>query len=82
MADLATDKPTEQAVSEQSASLVVDSTATGETAKATAMDGAGTLQAGSGLEEPEYDVNVTLADLQADPNNPLFSVKSFQELNL
>ncbi|KAF2397739.1 ATP-dependent RNA helicase DBP5 [Trichodelitschia bisporula] len=37
---------------------------------------------GNRLEEPEYDVNVTLADLQHDPNNPLFSIKSFEDLKL
>jgi hypothetical protein len=30
----------------------------------------------------EYEVEVTLADKQADPNSPLYSVKSFEELNL
>ena len=35
-----------------------------------------------GLSEPEFDVNVKLADLQEDPNNPLFSAKSFEELNM
>jgi ATP-dependent RNA helicase DDX19/DBP5 len=35
-----------------------------------------------GLDEPEYDVNVSLADLQADPNNPLYSIKEFKDLNL
>lgn len=35
-----------------------------------------------GLEEPEFDVNVKLSDLQNDPNNPLHSVKAFDELNL
>lgn len=40
-------------------------------------------------QEPEtnlikstYEVKVKLADLQADPNSPLFSVKSFEELGL
>ncbi|KAK4557006.1 RNA helicase required for poly(A+) mRNA export [Recurvomyces mirabilis] len=46
-------------------------------------DGASTWLNGSqGLDEPEFDVNVKLADLQDDPNNPLYSAKSFQELNL
>ncbi|KAF2462163.1 P-loop containing nucleoside triphosphate hydrolase protein [Lineolata rhizophorae] len=45
-------------------------------------DGAPEAMGGSGLREPEYDVEVTLSDLQADPNNPLYSVKSFEELNL
>lgn len=45
-------------------------------------DGANPWMGGSSLEEPEFDVNVKLADLQADPNNPLYSVKSFEDLNL
>lgn len=46
-------------------------------------DGATTwLQGSAGLDEPEFDVNVKLADLQDDPNNPLYSVKSFDELKL
>jgi ATP-dependent RNA helicase DDX19/DBP5 len=45
-------------------------------------DGASEGNRGAGLEEPEYDVEVTLANQQADPNNPLFSVKTFKELNL
>lgn len=46
-------------------------------------DGASSWLNGSqGLDEPEFDVNVKLADLQEDPNNPLYSVKSFAELNL
>ncbi|KAF2670222.1 ATP-dependent RNA helicase DBP5 [Microthyrium microscopicum] len=35
-----------------------------------------------GLAEPEYDVQVSLADLQADPNNPLYSVQKFEDLKL
>ncbi|OQO06697.1 hypothetical protein B0A48_08484 [Cryoendolithus antarcticus] len=45
-------------------------------------DGASTWLNGSGLDEPEFDVNVKLADLQGDPNSPLNSIKSFDELNL
>jgi hypothetical protein len=45
-------------------------------------DGAGAQFMGSGLEEPEYDVQIKLADMQADPNNPLYSVSTFEELNL
>ncbi|KAK4985221.1 RNA helicase required for poly(A+) mRNA export [Elasticomyces elasticus] len=37
----------------------------------------------SALDEPEFDVNVKLSDLRADPNSPLHSaIKSFAELNL
>lgn len=45
-------------------------------------DGAGEELGGSNLQEPEYDVEVKLSDIQADPNNPLFSIKSFNELGL
>ncbi|KAI7285490.1 ATP-dependent RNA helicase, partial [Hortaea werneckii] len=46
-------------------------------------DGATTWLNGSeGLDEPEFDVNVKLADLQDDPNNPLYSAKAFEDLNL
>jgi ATP-dependent RNA helicase DDX19/DBP5 len=36
----------------------------------------------SDLHEPDYNVEVKLSDLQADPNNPLFSIKSFEDLGL
>ncbi|KIW00263.1 uncharacterized protein PV09_08153 [Verruconis gallopava] len=45
-------------------------------------DGASEAKNGSTLQEPEWDVEVKLADLQADPNNPLYSAKSFEELGL
>jgi ATP-dependent RNA helicase DDX19/DBP5 len=46
------------------------------------LDGSGEVNNGSALREPEFNVEVKLADLQADPNNPLFSAKSFEQLNL
>lgn len=45
-------------------------------------DGAPEALGGSLLHEPEYDVDVKLSDLQADPNNPLYSVKAFEDLGL
>jgi len=46
-------------------------------------DGATQYTGGSdGLNEPEFDVNVKLADLQDDPNNPLYSIKTFDQLPL
>ncbi|CCK68743.1 ATP-dependent RNA helicase DBP5 KNAG_0B03010 [Huiozyma naganishii CBS 8797] len=36
----------------------------------------------SNLVNSEYEVKVKLADIQADPNSPLFSVKSFDQLGL
>ncbi|KAI9778659.1 MAG: RNA helicase required for poly(A+) mRNA export [Peltula sp. TS41687] len=44
------------------------------------VDGAGVIKNGSHLHDPDYEVEVKLSDIQADPNNPLFSVKSFEEL--
>lgn len=46
------------------------------------VDGAGEQLSGSALADSNYKVEVKLADLQADPNNPLFSVKSFEDLQL
>jgi ATP-dependent RNA helicase DDX19/DBP5 len=34
----------------------------------------------SGLISNDFQVEVKLADLQADPNSPLYSVKTFEEL--
>ncbi|PYI05357.1 DEAD-domain-containing protein [Aspergillus sclerotiicarbonarius CBS 121057] len=45
-------------------------------------DGAPAALGGSDLQEPDYTVEVKLSDLQADPNNPLFSVKNFEDLGL
>lgn len=36
----------------------------------------------SNLRESSHEVQVTLADQQADPNSPLFSAKSFESLGL
>lgn len=35
----------------------------------------------SGLEEPQFEVQVILSDLQ-DTDNPLSSIKGFEDLNL
>ena len=34
------------------------------------------------LKDLEHEIKVTLSDKQADPNSPLYSVKTFEELNL
>jgi hypothetical protein len=46
------------------------------------MDGATEPFNGSSLQEPDYAVDIKLADMQADPNNPLFSVTAFEDLGL
>ena len=44
------------------------------------VDGSSENQNGSaGTFEPTYDVEVKLSDVQADPNNPLFSTTSFED---
>ncbi|KAL8897546.1 MAG: hypothetical protein Q9207_007165 [Kuettlingeria erythrocarpa] len=47
------------------------------------LDGATEPQHGTPmLEEPSYEVNVKLSDVQADPNNPLYSIRTFEELGV
>lgn len=59
-----------------------DDTDTKSDLESAQSDGAPAALNGSGLAEPEYDVEVSLNDMQADPNNPLYSVKSFEDLKL
>lgn len=66
-----------------STSEPIEATETSESAVAEAqVDGSGPAGNGSNIQETEFNVEVKLADLQADPNNPLFSAKSFEELKL
>lgn len=46
------------------------------------LDGSSAPLGGSALHEVEYDVEVKLSDLQADINNPLYSVSSFENLGM
>jgi hypothetical protein len=46
------------------------------------MDGATEPFNGSSLQEPDYAVDIKLADMQADPNHPLYSVTVFEDLGL
>jgi ATP-dependent RNA helicase DDX19/DBP5 len=70
-------EPTKEPAQESTKEPVQESTA----AEAQ-VDGSGEPANGSPLAETEYKVEVKLADMQADPTNPLFSVKSFEELAL
>ncbi|WVQ84813.1 hypothetical protein IAT38_006970 [Cryptococcus sp. DSM 104549] len=40
------------------------------------------MSSGSGLISNDFQVEVALADLQGNPNSPLYSVQSFRDLNL
>lgn len=47
------------------------------------MDGASEAYGGEpGVVEPSYEVEIKLADIQANPNDPLYSIKSFEQLGL
>lgn len=72
---------------EVASSTATDGAITGAASSAQAAsipqtDGAPSAMGGTDLHEPEYKVEVKLSDLQADPNNPLYSVKTFEELGL
>lgn len=77
-------KPAENGAAPEKTTITswADEPVDGSTLPGAQTDGAPVELQGSGLQEPEYDVQVKLSDLQADPNNPLFSVKSFEELGL
>ena len=45
-------------------------------------DGATEFRAGSTLHDTEFDVEVTLSELQGDVSNPLHSIQSFEQLGL
>ena len=51
-------------------------------AKAQTDGASDAMNGNAGIIEPSYDVDVKLSDLQADPNDPLFSARSFEELGL
>lgn len=51
-------------------------------AKAQTDGASDSLNGNMGVIEPSYDVDVKLSDMQANPNDPLYSAKSFEELGL
>jgi ATP-dependent RNA helicase DDX19/DBP5 len=46
------------------------------------VDGTAADLGGSDLQEAQYDVEVTLSDIQGDVNSPLFSSTTFDDLGL
>lgn len=74
----------ETAAAESSQPSALDAEAGHESSVSKAQTDGATeaLNGGSGIYEPSYEVDVKLSDLQADPNNPLNSIKSFEELGL
>jgi ATP-dependent RNA helicase DDX19/DBP5 len=77
------DKPTENPAESSEAPAETPAEATEESSLAAAqVDGSGPPGNGSAIAETDFRVEVKLADRQKDPNDPLFSVKSFEELKL
>lgn len=68
--------------SEPSAVSANDSKETSELSKAQTDGGTFQQNGSSGIFDPNYEVNVKLSDLQANPDDPLFSIKTFEELGL
>ncbi|XHG09818.1 RNA helicase required for poly(A+) mRNA export, variant 2 [Aspergillus wentii] len=84
---MASEQPTEQPTETQGGSLAdriskPDESKPSEETSGDQTDGAPKELGGSDLHEPEYNVEVKLSDLQADPNNPLYSVKNFEDLGI
>ncbi|KAG0671856.1 RNA helicase required for poly(A+) mRNA export [Maudiozyma exigua] len=61
---------------------VKETTKTASEEKPKEKKGGDTEETESPLVKSEYEVKVKLVDLQADPNSPLYSAKSFDELGL
>lgn len=51
-------------------------------AKAQTDGASAPLGGSSGIYDPSYEVNVKLSDLQGNPDDPLYSIRSFEELGL
>jgi ATP-dependent RNA helicase DDX19/DBP5 len=75
-------KPVEQPSAEASAPAADPTEGAKEPVANDQVDGVFSTPGGNILPEPEYSVHVTLANMQEDPDNPLYSIKSFNELDL
>lgn len=78
---MASTEPTKEPAKEPAKEPVEETPAESSVAQGQ-VDGSGEPANGSALADTEYKVEVKLADMQADPNNPLYSAKSFEELQL
>ncbi|ORY68830.1 P-loop containing nucleoside triphosphate hydrolase protein [Pseudomassariella vexata] len=78
MADLAS-RITKPEGAEAETAPAQETTGTVEDAQ---TDGAGQILGGSGLQDVNYDVEVSLNEIQRDQQNPLGSAHTFQELGL
>ena len=80
MSDLASriTKPEPEAKPDSEAKAADD----GATAGDAQVDGNVEHLGGSGLVEPEYEVEVKLSELQQDSSTPFYSVQTFSDLHL
>lgn len=46
------------------------------------VDGSVETEGGSGLQDGQYDVEVTLSELQGDSTSPLYSIQKFEDLGM
>ena len=86
--------PTTSSWADEAEDELAETSSTNPTAKADAKedngnvpeaqtDGASERMGGEmGVIEPNYEVEIKLADIQANPNDPLYSIKSFEQLGL
>lgn len=76
--------PEESTAPAETAAAPAETTETTQTDVAEGgTDGATVELNGSDLrDEPEFDVEVKLIDMQGDPNSPLYSIKRFEDLSL
>ncbi len=80
-ADEAEDDPTRNDAAATTSKVEVEKDVSGVGEAQT--DGASERLGGEvGVIEPSYEVEIKLADIQANPNDPLYSIKSFDELGL
>lgn len=71
-----------ESLSERLGDILADVSRNSDWADDEASSAPAEASTGAPLHESRYDVQVTLADQQADPNSPLYSVKSFDDLGL
>jgi ATP-dependent RNA helicase DDX19/DBP5 len=77
-----TSNPPSSWADEVASPISTESKQLGGTLEEAQVDGATAPQAGSGLHDAQYEVEVKLSDIQGDVNSPLFSVSTFEELGM
>ncbi len=84
MSDLASriTKPDEKPAADAAPAAAPAGDAAAEPAATAQVDGEATEAGGPGLQEPEWDVEVSLSDLQNNQATPFHSATTWQDLGL